>query len=166
MKVIILITLNLSILTQDCGVSPPKTVKDCSIRTYNSNKCCFLSNNDNKLCKLIDMPTYEYNPYQYNLNNTIYNMICSDPMETEYPGGFCGIPNPSNYTNCTNYSTTTNKCCYYNSTSLSACFLLGENYTAQIISLISESINANITCCSENVKGVYYILILLLIFNL
>jgi hypothetical protein len=149
-NLIIIVTLLKLSITQDCGMNPPNSVDDCFTRSYDDGHCCYLSNSQTKLCKFINVGSYNQGQRTYYLNNTQYDMICTGIPNNNNTGGICGIPNPQSRNNCTDDSYRSNKCCYYQKGEYSTCFRLGEAYTSQIIELFSTTNGVVVTCSSES----------------
>jgi hypothetical protein len=166
----------------ECGYNPPSDYTDCFNRNINITNttekiCCYFEpeNEEDKnkdttqpFCKYV--PYYEY--YYYNksmtVNGTIYKPQC-DVTNNMNIGETCGLDNPKNTSDCTDYSTSDNKCCLYtnNKTNNSQCFWLGKSFSKNIIKY-DEKI---ITCGSEvsfvgffNYIYVFLLLTTLLIF--
>ena len=151
------------IISQNCGLNPPRDPTDCFNYQANGTDCCFLFNDDDSLCLEIQSPNQFSPQSSYTFNNTKYHINCNVPDFYGQIGTVCGVPNPQNSTQCIDGSSTSNNCCYYDNATLSYCFWLGESYTNEIIFLTSSN-NTNVICYSELLNLNIYKIVLILAF--
>jgi hypothetical protein len=148
--VIFSIIINMIHSQQDCGINPPTSPDDCFEREFTTGYCCEMVKDTKRFCKQVSLREYVENSQYYNLNNTIYAMTCSHSNNADKVGSKCGITSPDHFTNCTAYSTNTNKCCYYESPDFSACFWLGEGFTTSIYDISPKDITDSKISCSSS----------------
>jgi hypothetical protein len=144
-----------SINCQDCGVNPTTDITDCFNRNDTNNtdmQCCYLTSDNNSLCKLISIKNYTSTFETITINNTAYNIFCNTALNNTDTlsniGLKCGPKDtPETYKDCTNTTDPTdNQCCYYsnNSTHNRFCFWLGR-FSNQIIKINTDD-NLIIVC--------------------
>jgi hypothetical protein len=139
-----------------------------NLETKNS-KCCFLKNvtditGETNLCYLVD----NYSKYTndedqiYYLNGVEFEIDCDTDSSDKATGQLCGIESPSNFTDCTKYSISGNSCCFYKNflTNSTSCFWLGR--FTNIINVINNSSNCNVTCSATKLRYSFIYIILLL----
>ncbi len=164
----------------DCGSSEPENVEDCFLNKiqYEKNVCCFLENENERICKLFGRLNISDIQSSIIYNNKNYTINCNhDISNLNIFGTICGGQNIT-INECLKNSLPANKCCYYSSniTNLNQCFWLGEYYSIKNYIFVNKD-NVTITCSAKlvcyplfnilrcfNLKTIYfYVIILILI---
>lgn len=145
-----------------CQDVVPNIAEDCYKQGQldsDSAYCCYLrrtdfnTSNTDKICQnFIDSGDSLFPPKNLTINETKYSVICNyttnDEVDPFSAGQKCSQGSPTNSTECTKFSFTNNKCCYYKNslTKITTCFWLGE-YTNYDYSF--NTINTTIITCSS-----------------
>lgn len=150
-------------ICQLCGMNPPRDQTDCFNYQSNATDCCYLYNQTDSLCLEIQNPNVLSPGSNYTYNNQQYQVNCNLKTFFGQIGTSCGKQNPQNLTDCSNFSTSSNYCCYYNTATTSYCFWIGQEFTSGIFSFNATS-NYNVICKSERLKLYTYQVLILFAF--
>jgi hypothetical protein len=116
-----------------CGRFIPDKSGDCNrLNTY-TQYCCYLENalgNDPHANQCIQINSAVYSAYPSWLVQGGKNMTVNCGVEESYPNNLkkCGKTNPLSKIECSNYSTQSNSCCYFNYGGSTGCYSLGSKY--------------------------------------
>ena len=153
------------ITSQFCGLNPPRDQTDCFNYQFNGTDCCYLYNENESLCLKIQSPDQILPGSSYTFNNTQFQINCNTTSFLGQIGTPCGVSNPQNSTQCSNASTSSNNCCYYNNAITSYCFWLGQEFSNEIYFLSSLN-NTTVVCHSAHLKLDTYKIVIILAFIL
>ena len=145
------------IATYYCGSWLPKDQSSCEIYNTNTTLCCYLTTFSNSIyfnmCYQINMTDYLHLNNKISLGEYVFDVDCGAIMGTT-----CGtIDTPQSYMDCSQFSLSTNSCCYYKYKEDSSCVWLGKPYTGKVEYKGLELL------CSENFHSLKYSLILLIL---
>ena len=139
------------IISEYCGLNPPRDETDCFNYQSNTTDCCYIYNQTNSLCLEIQNPNGIFPGSIFTYNNQQYQINCNLRTFHGQIGTSCGKQNPKNLTDCSNFSTSSNHCCYYNTSSKSYCFWIGQEFSKEIFSFNKTS-NYNVVCKCKSLK--------------
>jgi hypothetical protein len=117
----------------NCGSDNPEVSTDCTTENGQQTYCCYMTptNGGASFCNTISPPMYLPSMTTYDLEGTDYNIDCDIVEGTEQTP--CGVVGPNELSDCTEYSTDTNSCCYYNLNDNRICVWAGNKLFGNIV---------------------------------
>jgi hypothetical protein len=136
--------------TDNCESIIPTIIMDCSNQSTSSNSCCFYKKNGKASCK------FWGSKFAGTINSSDgLTYQCDNPK-----GSVCGVYNPFSIKDCTNFSASTNACCYFNQGGRKGCLWLGSGYKGNSI------INGLNVSCNSKYIGLYPFIVLVILITL